>query len=83
MFQSSSKTEYFNTLEGAIEQCRYEIENQQEQIRDFNAEVDLAEQISLFQISEAIEGLVELDRMQFADNVYVGNTPYDSTNCEF
>ena len=83
VFQSSIKTRYFNTLEEALSFCRYEIEYEQEQIRDFNADVELDEQISLFQIAESIQGCVELDRMQFIDNVYVGNKPYEYSSCEF
>ncbi|PSB49757.1 hypothetical protein C7B67_16405 [filamentous cyanobacterium Phorm 6] len=91
-FSSSRKSNFVNSIGEGISYCKFDIDREAEQIREYNAEVpetnalypdDGIREISLFAIPEEIQGLVDLDRMEFINGVYSGNIPYTADNFEF
>ena len=83
-FCSANTSRIASSISEAINFCTFEVECEAEQIREFNSEFSNAEAaISLFRISREIEGLVNLERMQFSNAVYIGNEPYTAENSEF
>lgn len=75
-FCSANTSRFASSVSEAINFCTFEVEREAEQIREFNSEFPKAEPISLFRIPSEIEGLVNLERMQFSNAVYIGNEPY-------
>lgn len=82
-FCSANKSRFASSISEAISFCKFEVEREAEQIREFNSEFPEAQAISLFRIPREIEGLVNLNRMQFSKSVYIGNEPYTAENFEF
>ena len=84
-FSSSRRSTIVNSIGEGISYCKFDIDREAEQIREYNAEVpetnalypdDRVREISLFAIPEENQGLVNLDRMEFVSGVYSGNRPY-------